>query len=410
MLRVVPAIRRQRVIGSRPCGAHVFTHRLDYRAPGRPNITRSQSSLTQLVHVISTRVLKRWVFSPPSSQASSAVPSTQLEEMAKGQSQTPAMLALRSVQRMLGLVPASDPKNELEEPVFVCIDCEAFEHAHNKITEVGVAVLDTRHLTGINPGDDGDEWIAKMQYAHYRPVEYAYLRNKNFILGCAESFNFGASTWIHLTDAKRILINAFRYPSQLCEAANFAKHKSGSERNIVFVGHNASSDKTFMTQLGFSLSADATVSRTVDTQHLAGGTKKSAIGLHRLLISLEVEPFNLHNAGNDAAYTLQAMVKMAVRDHASAGSVHRKLASAMGKLPPLKYNRLVAPQVWAGTAVEQTTSTGQPAAKATSKAATPGQPRMGRRDRKRALRAAQSTAGASALEDQKPLPSTSSLT
>jgi len=43
---------------------------------------------------------------------------------------------LSQLQQFLGLVA---PKNDkpVKDVVFVCIDCEAFEHDHNKITEIG---------------------------------------------------------------------------------------------------------------------------------------------------------------------------------------------------------------------------------------------------------------------------------
>lgn len=81
-------------------------------------------------------------------------------------------------------------------PVFVCIDCEAFELEQNKVTEVGVAVLDTRLLREVEPGENGKNWIAKMTYAHFRPVEYAYNVNRRFVHGAEDQFAFG-NTCVH---------------------------------------------------------------------------------------------------------------------------------------------------------------------------------------------------------------------
>ncbi|EMC99445.1 hypothetical protein BAUCODRAFT_56010, partial [Baudoinia panamericana UAMH 10762] len=201
------------------------------------------------------------------------------------------------------------------DPVLVCIDCEAFEHAQQKITELGVAVLDTRDIDLHNvdaSSSTSNSWVAKMKYAHYRPIEYANLRNKNFIKGCAESFNFGTTTWIRVNDGKQLLKRLFAHPTHLPQLADFAVTPPTSEpRNVVFVAHGASNDTAYLKQLGFDMTADAEVIRTVDTQLLAGGSKKHGVSLHRLMLALEVEAVNLHNAGNDAAYTLQAMVLMA---------------------------------------------------------------------------------------------------
>lgn len=53
---------------------------------------------------------------------------------------------LQLVQKMLGLPSPIPLPSELADVVFVCVDCEAFEFAQNKTTEVGVSVLDTREL------------------------------------------------------------------------------------------------------------------------------------------------------------------------------------------------------------------------------------------------------------------------
>ncbi|KAK1086427.1 hypothetical protein LTR48_003584 [Friedmanniomyces endolithicus] len=99
------------------------------------------------------------------------------------------------------------------------------------------------------------------------------------------------------------------------------------------------------------MESDGQVGLTVDTQKVAGGSKLAAIGLQRLLLSMGVQPVNLHNAGNDAAYTLQSMVMMACRDFANPGSVAAALTRFRGKMPPVQHTAFKAPQIWMGTAV-----------------------------------------------------------
>jgi hypothetical protein len=50
---------------------------------------------------------------------------------------------LFQLQQFLGLVTPKDGK-PVEDVVFVCIDCEAFELDHNKITEIGMSGLPSR--------------------------------------------------------------------------------------------------------------------------------------------------------------------------------------------------------------------------------------------------------------------------
>ncbi|KAK4896909.1 hypothetical protein LTR27_005156 [Elasticomyces elasticus] len=314
---------------------------------------------------------------------------------------------LKAVQHMLGIQDAPSTKASLSNAVFVTIDCEAFEHAQSNITEIGVAVLDTQDIVGIKPGTDGRRWIKKIKYAHYRPIQYEKLRNKNFIKGCAENFNFGSTSWINLSDAKVVLKRIFRHPSQLLEAADLSTSLTGPARNVVFVAHGSSNDTAYLRQVGFSLSADADVGLSVDTQRLAGGSKKSSIGLQRLLLSLGLDPFNLHNAGNDAGYTLQSMIVMALRDAAAPGSVVAGLQQAQGKLPPPKYNPVTAAHIWTGTTVQPHVEIPEPVVsrhiQSTPADATSVQVKAERKQRKRALRGARKTASAGSVE-QKPLP------
>ncbi|KAK0256697.1 hypothetical protein B0A54_06828 [Friedmanniomyces endolithicus] len=297
--------------------------------------------------------------------------------------------ALHSVQEILGLRPRTTTTAKLGRPVFICIDCEAFEHDQSKITEIGIAVLDTRDCTDLWPGANEKQWIGKIQYAHYRPVQYAELRNKNFIRGCADGFNFGSTAWINLDDAKPILRRIFQYPSQLHQAGDLSTPLWDCRCETVFVAHGASNDTAFLRKLDFDMESDGQVSLIVDTQRVAGGSKRAAIGLQRLLSSMGVQPVNLHNAGNDAAYTLQSMVMMACRDFANPGTVAAGLARFRGKMPPVQHIAFKAPEIWMGTAVQP--GVGPPAVgqrqKNTSQDPTSVRIRAERRRRKRVARA-----------------------
>ncbi|KAK0882374.1 hypothetical protein LTR87_003898 [Friedmanniomyces endolithicus] len=314
---------------------------------------------------------------------------------------------LHIVQEMFGLRPPTTMTANLGWPVFICIDCEAFEHDQSKITEIGVAVLDTRDCADLWLGADEQQWIEKIQYAHYRPVQYADLRNKNFIQGCAEGFNFGSTAWINLEDAKPILRRIFKYPSQLHQAGDLSTPLWDCRCQTVFVAHGASNDTAFLRKLDFDMESDGQVSLTVDTQRVAGGSKRAAIGLHRLLLSMGVQPINLHNAGNDAAYTLQSMVMMACRDSANPGTVAAGLMRYRGKMPPVQHIAFKAPQIWMGTAVQP--GVDPPVIvqrqKNTSQDATSVRIRAERRRRKRVARArakADPKAAAAATKKRRP--------
>jgi len=121
--------------------------------------------------------------------------STLVDDMGKGRHLTDSERQMRTLQQMLGITNAEDLQDEMKDAVFVCIDVEAYEHAQEKITEIGVAVLDTRDLVGLTLDSPRDAWLSKFKHAHYRMVDYAELRNKSFVQGCPDSFNFGVTTW-----------------------------------------------------------------------------------------------------------------------------------------------------------------------------------------------------------------------
>ena len=94
---------------------------------------------------------------------------------------------LLATQKYLGL------KNNLSHPnvVFVCVDVEALELPPNPISEVGLAVLDTKSTREIAPGPGGSKWLEFIETYHLRVQEYAGLVNYRFVKGCPDRFDFG---------------------------------------------------------------------------------------------------------------------------------------------------------------------------------------------------------------------------
>ncbi|OQN97773.1 hypothetical protein B0A48_16094 [Cryoendolithus antarcticus] len=230
-------------------------------------------------------------------------------------------LNLDEISQALRLVSLTN--TFLVDVVFVCIDCEAWEFDSQEVTEIGVAVLDPRDLRGSQPGVSEpalvyNEILTKLKHAHYRPVEYALLGNKRHVPGCPEAFGFGTSTWIRLGDGAKTLQRIFDDPARLLEAADFATDFAFENRSIIFVAHGPGGDIVFMNTLGFDLKKVQNIAAHVDTEK---AVVKNIGGLVTLLASVEINPVNLHNAGNDAAYTLQAMIKAAVLEWAEPKSV-----------------------------------------------------------------------------------------
>lgn len=160
---------------------------------------------------------------------------------------------------------------------------------------------------------------------HLRPIEHANFVNRRFVKGCPDRFNFGESTFIKLKDAGRVLDRICCDPNRLHEARNFDIEIADTQPNIALVGHDLRNDTEYIKRLNFT---PQHVEQRLDTQVLARSSKKQSPGLSKLLAVLSIKAHNLHNAGNDAAYTLQALIGLAVQDFHHSGSVTEALVVA----------------------------------------------------------------------------------
>ncbi|KAK6441665.1 hypothetical protein LTR95_002112 [Oleoguttula sp. CCFEE 5521] len=240
------------------------------------------------------------------------------------------MAQLKYLYEVLGLIERRTPASG-RELLFVAIDCEAYEHDQTKITEIGVSVLDVKNTRSSSGGPDGSDWYPAIQHLHLRPIEYRHLVNRNFIKGCPDDFNYGDSTFIPLTDVGRILSRIFASPGDLHSASDLSiSIPPAAPPDIILVGHALGNDTKYLSSLGCSLN---NIVARIDTQKICGVGKHSQPGLAKLLRALGIEAKGLHNAGNDAAFTMMAMLSVAVREHSEAGSVARALAEAKASDP-----------------------------------------------------------------------------
>lgn len=142
---------------------------------------------------------------------------------------------------------------------FVCIGCEAFEFDQAKVTEVGVAVADTRDLRSFQYFKSSAVVIKHIQVAYYRPVEYSLLVNKRFEHNCPDTFGFGKSTWVELQDLVPILHRIFQDLASIRNVARFEANIPSTHRDIVVVDHSLGNDDRYFQRLGFSLDAVADI-------------------------------------------------------------------------------------------------------------------------------------------------------
>lgn len=198
--------------------------------------------------------------------------------------------------------------------VFICVDVEAYERNTKLITEIGIATLDTKDIAAIKPGEGGADWMSVIRARHFRINEHKHLNNVEFVAGCADKFEFGASEFINLKDAPHIVASCFKHPFSKAEETSFG-HEEHPKRNIILVGHDISADISFLQTIGYDVHNLSNLVETADTAFMWRYLKRESNprNLGSILAELGIIGWNLHNAGNDAVYTLQAMIAIAIK-------------------------------------------------------------------------------------------------
>ncbi|KAI1439806.1 hypothetical protein F5Y02DRAFT_404711 [Annulohypoxylon stygium] len=192
---------------------------------------------------------------------------------------------------------------------FVCVDVEAWERSRHVITEVGFAVLDTEDTMRVAPGKDGGNWFELIKSRHFVIREHVDKINTIYVQGCPHLFSFGASEYVYSKDIARMIGNII------------GDTESEDKRPVIMVGHDMVQDLKYLTDVGFNIWRVPQFKDEIDTKSMYQRLQKSANGraLSTLCEELGVPGYNFHNAGNDATYTLRAMIAMAVQQ-ATKGS------------------------------------------------------------------------------------------
>lgn len=233
------------------------------------------------------------------------------------------------------------PFDPAMEPIFICVDVESDERSsRDVITEIGVSTLDTLDLVGVAPGERGRNWTDFIRSRHFRVKERRHIVNHRFVQGCPDMFDFGQSEWVSLQDIAKVVNSCFYPPySANSTAPSNGRHRKGEikehklrRRNVVLVGHDVQSDIRYLRSLGcavFQPEALSGQSTTDDTTKTAESTQPTFIdtmdtstlfqvlkreencrALSVVLMGVGIIGWHLHNAGNDARYTLEAMVRI----------------------------------------------------------------------------------------------------
>ncbi|PHH63601.1 hypothetical protein CDD81_5693 [Ophiocordyceps australis] len=187
--------------------------------------------------------------------------------------------------------------------VFICIDIESLESSPGCVSEVGIAVLDMARIKVNSLQDGGSQLWPFIKAYHLRTKEYSGMRNYRYVHGCPESFDFGKSTFPEGANLSAAVMNIL------------GPYLHNGPGYVLFVGHNVDSDIRYLSQIGIDIMGFPAVVGKVDTQdlHQVWFSPDRVKSLESVLADLGIFSSNLHNAGNDAVYTLRAMIALAVR-------------------------------------------------------------------------------------------------
>lgn len=207
--------------------------------------------------------------------------------------------------------------------MFVSVDVESYERAHHKITEVGIATLDTKELADIAPGEDGKGWRNYIRARHFRIKENAHLVNSEFVSGHPDGFDFGESMFVSLAEAPAHIAACFAPPFG-AHRINGAKTvvdmtasmAASEQRKIIFLGHDTLGDVRYLQNLGYDPMVIDNLLEALDTavMYRVWRREHNPTSLGRILHDFDIAGYKLHNAGNDAVFTMQAMLAICVRE------------------------------------------------------------------------------------------------
>ncbi|KAJ5625841.1 hypothetical protein N7510_002150 [Penicillium lagena] len=210
-----------------------------------------------------------------------------------------------------------------DEPIFIAIDIEWNERIPEQVTEVGISMLDTLDLKGLPPGDFGTDWIKQIHSRHFRIIEFRHIINKEYCKGCPDRFDFGKSEFIALVELPT-MVDACFVPPYSASKDRFGavpEYRKGP-RKVILVGHNPVGDLKHLRDAGCAMFTDAANNEFFDNRKVYDTAKlfKSLRGetgirsLKHILHALNILSMNLHNAGNDAHFTLEALIRMVLEE------------------------------------------------------------------------------------------------
>ncbi|KAG7193371.1 uncharacterized protein KQ657_000789 [Scheffersomyces spartinae] len=195
---------------------------------------------------------------------------------------------LRGLLRSLPLFAAME-RVYTRRNILFCIDVEAWEHDTKLVTELGVSIYD--------PRGQGLSIAPNITTYHIIIDEFSGKRNGRFVPNHLEYFNGGIT-----------------YQMPQMEAVEFVQalidyyFMSREHFGCCLVGHDVKGDSNWFRSIGIKLPYELTIIDTHTIYSLSHGRQGGS--LKNLLKLVQVPNAFLHNAANDAYYTLLVAMKL----------------------------------------------------------------------------------------------------
>jgi hypothetical protein len=170
----------------------------------------------------------------------------------------------------------------------------------------------------VAPGKDGANWRPLIRSRHFRVTEYTHLVNTEYVAGCPGSFFFGESEFVPLKDLATSVAACFAPP--FCASPGGSPPagdvERGDKRNLIFLGHNTITDIKYLQDIGFDPLALSNILEAQDSASLfrVWQRQEQTTKLAKILEKFDIAYYGLHNAGNDAMYTVQSFLAICVRE------------------------------------------------------------------------------------------------
>lgn len=171
----------------------------------------------------------------------------------------------------------------LRKKLLVAIDIEAWERNANKVTEIGLAIY--------NPKELQNSILPIIKQFHIIVEEHQRMFNGRYCPNNKHNFMGGISYTLNLAESKKFIESII------------LRYIRDNGEDIVLVGHHIEGDLKWLRNIGVQFPQETPI---IDTARIYRLTYESGGSLRGILRLVGIPHGYLHNAANDAYYTLLA--------------------------------------------------------------------------------------------------------